>query len=762
MQLSAPGLTIAQRTSTLFRLLTVALAGLAVAIGGQPLGTSVLALEAGYLVTTASLWLLAPYLRWAWLIYPIAVLDVSVVTGVVMLVGPTPLPVWILYLFPVAGATLAGGTAAVVATGLSIGAYVSVVTASTGVIPVTVIWPVTTLIGFTLVNLVLSKRWIAERQRRRAWQEIAAALRAVGTKDGIEQAATAVVESARLLVRADRSWLWWYGDNRQLRDGPQAGTGPLEPIPSAAITPAFEWKLRRGPVSISALGECCDGLSGEVVALRKAGEIIALLAVTWKTAPDDLRALREQIRILAPSAGEALAEARNLTNVREGLRREEVLRRAATSLASTLDKQVVRETLLIAARSGLGAAACIVERSTGRVLSGDMEVSEALVKLTVDAENMGTETDAHGTSSRLVDVPLSIMIEANLALIVWRGDPPLDDGDASWLGQLAALARGALERCADYERLRADEERLRTSLEAMQSPLALWDLTGNLVLANTSFRNLCEGVVAPSVSLLPGEVNEQEFVLGNPPRTFIAMTSLVPEAQHLVTVYRDITRERDALRAKDELIAMAGHELRTPLTSIAGYSQLMARQLGVIQQQVGQLNNLIGDFVDASLREDTQLAMDRRLVDVAGLVRQAAERFQGSHPEHTLRLVLSETPTIEGDPGRLEQVLDNLLGNAAKYSPADTEIVLSVISREKSVMISVQDQGIGIAPDQLALVFERFYRAPGTSASIKGLGLGLAIVRDLITAHGGQVWVESPGHGQGSTFWVSLPISGCE
>jgi signal transduction histidine kinase len=232
------------------------------------------------------------------------------------------------------------------------------------------------------------------------------------------------------------------------------------------------------------------------------------------------------------------------------------------------------------------------------------------------------------------------------------------------------------------------------------------------------------------------------------------------EGRGVVALFREITREREALRAKDALFAVVGHELRNPLTSIHGYSQMMSRQLGIVQQQVDQLGRLLADFMAASALESGELPLSRERLDLADLARSAADRFRGAHEKRTLRLELGDAAPIAGDPARLAQVIDNLLGNAAKYSPLDQEIVLAVRQEGEAAVLEVRDRGVGIAPEHLPHLFDRFYRAPGPGTEqVKGLGLGLAIARDLIAAHGGEITAESAGLGQGSTFRVRLPLA---
>jgi signal transduction histidine kinase len=759
MHFSARSLTAVQRTATAFRLLTVALAALAVPTSSLPTHPALSILGAGYVLFTALLWLLAPYLAWSWLIYPIALVDVVAVTVLAALVPTSPVPLWVLYLLPLASCAAVGNLPVAFGAGLSVAGYLGLVVVPTGSAPTAALWPLAVLIVATLLMLSLASPWVAERRRTRGWQEVAASLRALSRGQDANSAAETVTETARRLVKADAAWLWWHEASGRLRLAQKAGRSSIDVPPTASLAPALASKLRRGAVPLSSLVGGFSGVSGDVIALRQKGEILAILAVAWGTAPEHPGEARERLRILEPSVSETLARAMEEARSREGLRREEVLRHAATEMAWTLERSEVQEILLGAARTGLRAAVSLVERTTGRVLDGDVQVTEALVRLTIDVESLGSEPRPEDTPQEQHEAPLSVMVEDRLALIAWRDSPPLNEAEAAWLSHLAAAGRGALERCGVYERLVAAEQRLRASLETLGAPVALWSPSRTLVVANSAFRELSLMVTTPPPDLLPAETHEQEMVIGDPPRTFVAVSTRTGEGEHVVTVYREVTREREALRAKDDLIAMAGHELRTPLTSIAGYSQLMARQLGVIQQQVGQLNHLIGDFVDASRRDDAQLSLDFRPVDMAELVRRAADRFQGSHPQHSLRLVLAEVPATEGDPARLGQVLDNLLGNAAKYSPPGQEIVLSLGLDDGQLSLSIADSGIGIAPEHLPLLFERFYRVPGVREGFKGLGLGLSIVRDLVAAHGGRVWAESAGTGQGSTFWVTLPVT---
>jgi signal transduction histidine kinase len=284
----------------------------------------------------------------------------------------------------------------------------------------------------------------------------------------------------------------------------------------------------------------------------------------------------------------------------------------------------------------------------------------------------------------------------------------------------------------------------------LPAPSAAWDSQGQLLLASIAWQRLGLRTDAPP--------NELELSFDNPPRVFVVEQSSQPSGIRLVLL-REVTRERQALQAKDELLAVVGHELRTPLTAIKGYGQLMARQLATVQEQVQRLDGLIGDVLDTARAEGGRLALRREPLSLSDLVDFACERFSVSHPTRTLEKKLDARALIEADPGRLNQVMDNLLSNAAKYSPPDTVITVNTFSQGDWVRVAVTDRGLGIKREHLARLFDRFYRVPVEDGSAPpGFGLGLSIVRDLVEAHGGRVEVASNGPGTGCTFSVALPV----
>ena len=238
-------------------------------------------------------------------------------------------------------------------------------------------------------------------------------------------------------------------------------------------------------------------------------------------------------------------------------------------------------------------------------------------------------------------------------------------------------------------------------------------------------------------------------------------------------IARDISeqvRSREEIKMlnarKDEFIGIAGHELRTPITTIKGYLQLLEEQavtdvgrdfLGKALRQVNKLNRLIGDLLDVSKIQAGKLQYNMIPCRLLPLVREGIETVRQIYTDHSIDIILpGEDPVIIADGAKIEQVLINLLNNAVRYSPDADKIVVEVKTSEDHAIVSVQDFGIGIPPQHLEDIFNRYFRAnPDTSSG--GLGLGLYISKEIILRHAGDIWVESK-EGEGSVFYFSLPL----
>jgi len=231
-------------------------------------------------------------------------------------------------------------------------------------------------------------------------------------------------------------------------------------------------------------------------------------------------------------------------------------------------------------------------------------------------------------------------------------------------------------------------------------------------------------------------------------------------------------RAQEVNRAKDEFLATLSHELRTPLTPILGWTHMIrSGRLGpnetvqgvrVIEKNSQSLSRLINDLLDMSSVLSGKMRIERAPVDLTSAVREAAETVRPQADANAVALDVQApggaSPVVSGDRTRLVQVFWNLLHNAVKFSPEGGRVRVRVRADERSARVEIEDEGAGIAPDFLPHVFERFRQADmGTTRQHGGLGLGLALVKSFVEAHGGSVAVESAGEGRGSRFTVSLP-----
>ncbi|HET8568639.1 MAG TPA: HAMP domain-containing sensor histidine kinase [Candidatus Limnocylindria bacterium] len=213
------------------------------------------------------------------------------------------------------------------------------------------------------------------------------------------------------------------------------------------------------------------------------------------------------------------------------------------------------------------------------------------------------------------------------------------------------------------------------------------------------------------------------------------------------------------LRERDDAVTSAVHELRNPLTSVQAYGQLMTRHLAAVQRQVTQLDSLIEDLLRVPTGAPPRaLALER--ADLAREVSDAAARLRVAVPGRDVRIAAEPGPhEAFVDPSRFAQVLDNVLRNAAKYSPAGDPIDVRLSRAADEVLIAVSDNGDGVPPDERERIFERYVRGSRHAATQPGAGLGLAVSREIVTAHGGRIWADSAGPGRGSTFTIALPAA---
>ncbi|MCA1568342.1 MAG: PAS domain S-box protein [Acidobacteria bacterium] len=269
------------------------------------------------------------------------------------------------------------------------------------------------------------------------------------------------------------------------------------------------------------------------------------------------------------------------------------------------------------------------------------------------------------------------------------------------------------------------------------------------------------------------EVIEMIATLGSQMGQFIERRNVERARAELLALERaSRTEAEEANRLKDEFLATLSHELRTPLTSILGWARLlqtnnfdeaaMRRALETIERNARAQNQLVDDLLDTSRIITGKLRLDVRSVDLADVVTAATDSVRPAAEAKEIRLQTLLDPQagpVSGDPDRLQQVVWNLVSNAIKFTPKRGRVQVRLERVNSHIEITVADTGMGIAPEFLPHVFDRFRQADqATTRAHGGLGLGLAIVRQLVELHGGTVSAHSDGKGQGTTFTINLPL----
>jgi PAS domain S-box-containing protein len=391
---------------------------------------------------------------------------------------------------------------------------------------------------------------------------------------------------------------------------------------------------------------------------------------------------------------------------------------------------------------------------------------------------------------------------------------PLDDG-------ATLLFRDVTERHEVEEALRQSERRIRALLDQSIMGVAQIDLSGRFLLANRRFCDIvgrsepallglrlhdvshpldrAEGIAAFAGLAERGESGVVEKRFRRPDGTIVwvrnhlvAVRDSEGHAQYALAIVEDVTdrktaeRENDAAhereraarseaesasRAKDEFLAMISHELRAPLTSILGWIRLLhsepldaagtPRALETIERNARVLSQIVGDLLDVSRIVSGKLELDKKPIDPEPVVRAAVDVVRPLSQRKQIEIVVRAQPGVGpvlADVGRLHQILWNLLANAVKFTPHGGRVDVTLEADGDDVITSIADNGIGIRPEFLPYVFDRFRQSDSSySRRHTGLGLGLAIAHHLTEMHDGSVEARSAGEGQGSTFVVRMP-----
>lgn len=362
------------------------------------------------------------------------------------------------------------------------------------------------------------------------------------------------------------------------------------------------------------------------------------------------------------------------------------------------------------------------------------------------------------------------------------------------LGELATVMNDMSARIeGQLERISTEKNRLDTILRGMGEGLMVADTNGVVTLTNPAFRTLfalreeVEGRPLIDLTRHPalhegfrkvvasgGEQLEEITLRLSGEQTIL--THWVPlldngQVQGVVAVFHDISDHKRLEKIRRDFVANVSHELRTPVTIIKGYAETLlsgaltedpdraGRFVGIIYSHAERLAHLIGDLLTLSEIESGDLSMERHPIALDGVVRGVVALLEPKAHEKRITVTctgLEQLPQVQGDRGRLEQVMVNLLDNAIKYTPDAGTVAVTATDEGEMVRVSVADSGIGIPEKDLPRIFERFYRVDAArSRDQGGTGLGLAIVKHIVQIHGGSVAVSST-HGTGSTFSFTL------
>ncbi len=361
------------------------------------------------------------------------------------------------------------------------------------------------------------------------------------------------------------------------------------------------------------------------------------------------------------------------------------------------------------------------------------------------------------------------------------------------LGQLAT----SFNRLVDtnqkrYQEIMAAKAQFETIIQNTVSGILLFDAEGTVFLANPKagqalgfdpeqnvpahFEKLTSDAnlrAALNEAMTRQEPYKQTVAIKEPVQREIEL-HVVPLAagKQFVAVFYDVSEASRLARIRADLVANVSHELKTPVTSIHGFAETILNDdlvsdptgrhfVEIIYRESRHLMRLVNDLLDLSYLELEPNAIVKQSIDLVEVLRDVVERDaqQAADKQIELKLVIGvERAIMQGDEYRLSQAVDNLIGNAIKYTPPGGSIRVTLQYEKNGFQIAVRDTGVGIEAEHLERIFERFYRTDkARSRRHGGTGLGLSIVKHIVESHGGKVWAESKV-GEGSVFYVHLPV----
>jgi len=361
---------------------------------------------------------------------------------------------------------------------------------------------------------------------------------------------------------------------------------------------------------------------------------------------------------------------------------------------------------------------------------------------------------------------------------------PFTDHHVLLMSVLSDYAALAIENARLYQISEAERAKFEATFSNMNDGVLILDDKRHIIFTNKSLRSsfnlgttpveghlILDAIPHPDLGALltTSKDNESRFHEINlvDGRTYNAVFTPIPGVGSAI-IMQDITYLKDLDRLKNDFIHTISHDLRSPLTAVLGYAELLERagELGTqqreyvrrIQASVQNITVLVNDLLDLG-RIEAGFDTLRESIHLESILQHSLENLQPQIDNKKLHVqvnIAPGLPFLRGNPIRLRQMLDNLLGNAMKYTPAGGEVQVELRPEGDQVILRVNDTGTGIPPNDQPHIFDKFFRASNVPAEIPGSGLGLAIVKSIVDNHYGRIWVESTLD-QGSTFFVVLP-----
>ncbi len=351
-----------------------------------------------------------------------------------------------------------------------------------------------------------------------------------------------------------------------------------------------------------------------------------------------------------------------------------------------------------------------------------------------------------------------------------------------WLRREVKRTTSSLEKKADLSE--SERQKMEVIIGNIQDGVIVMDDSRNIILVNRAVRDIFSlngaditgkpldktipnGDLAALLLRANDEPLKYHEINFDDGRVYNAQYTPIPKLGAAVTM-QDVSYLKELDRLKSDFIHTISHDLRSPLTAILGYTELIDRTgpltpsqqefLRRLQGSIQHVVTLVNDLLDLG-RLDAGFDARREVVHIENVLKYSLDIFESQVKKKNIKQFVDialDLKPLRANPIRIRQMLDNLLGNAIKYTPQGGSVHIAIFMQGDQIVIKVHDTGMGIPPDEQGRVFEKFYRASNASKEVEGSGLGLAIVKSIVEGHQGRVWVES-ALGKGSTFVVLLP-----